>query len=235
MPSTFTSNMHLEIMAPGDKSGTWGPTNDSNLKTLERGITGVHALSLSGTVGTLTTQANLAHDDPSLSAIVLLSGYPDAGITLTIPAKPKTYSFINVTSPARDVVITCGVGPAVTLNSNNSAIVACTGAGVYAVGAPGVGGSSATSITSGVFDIARIPVIPLSTIQTIASPSLLGNDDGSSANAQALTPTEVKTMLSLNDADIVTLMGGLTFWTGTQAAYDGIATKSSTTVYFITA
>lgn len=34
--------------------------------------------------------------------------------------------------------------------------------------------------------------------------------------------------------DIFKRLGGLTFWQGTQAAYDAIPTKDSTTIYFIT-
>lgn len=233
MPSTFTSNMHLEIMGTGDKVGAWGPTNNSNLKTLERGITGIHSLSLTGTAYTLATQANLESEDPSLSAIVILTGTPTVGFTLTIPAKPKTYSIINTT--AQDITVTCGTGPTITLKAANSTIAACTATGVYAVGAPGVGGSDASSITSGVFDVARIPTISRSKMETMPATTLIGNITAGAAVPEALTVAQVKNMLDVEDADIVTLMGGLKFWSGTQAAYDAIGTKIATTIYFITA
>jgi hypothetical protein len=58
--------------------------------------------------------------------------------------------------------------------------------------------------------------------------------EGKEFTVQAIgdvTPTSLAEVFS---GDQVKKTGGLTFWQGTQAAYDAITTKNPTTLYFIT-
>ena len=55
MTSTYTSNSGIEKPGTGDQSGTWGDTTNTNMDIIDRAISGVVSLSLTGTSTTLTT------------------------------------------------------------------------------------------------------------------------------------------------------------------------------------
>ena len=47
MPSTFSPNLKIELIATGEQSGTWGTTTNSNLGTLlEQAIAGLSLIHI---------------------------------------------------------------------------------------------------------------------------------------------------------------------------------------------
>ena len=55
MTSSYTVNQGIEKPAAGDQSGTWGATVNTNMDIIDRVVSGVGALTLTGTTTTLTT------------------------------------------------------------------------------------------------------------------------------------------------------------------------------------
>ncbi len=85
MASTYTSNQGLEKPATGDRSGTWGTMTNTNMDILDRAISGVGALSLTGTTTTLTTSEGSASDGNY--KVLVLGGSPSGTNTITLSPK----------------------------------------------------------------------------------------------------------------------------------------------------
>jgi hypothetical protein len=127
MPSTYTSNLGIELPADGELDGLWGDVVNENMSIIDRATNGSLALSLSGTSSTLTTS------DGALSngqfGTLVLGGTPSGTHTITISPNDaqKTYLVRNTT--AQSVVFTQGSGGNVTIRSGASGIIYSDGAG----------------------------------------------------------------------------------------------------------
>jgi hypothetical protein len=127
MPSTFTQNTGIELIADGEQSGLWGQTTNNNFDIVDRAVNGVGFITLSSTSLTLTTSSGVLSDG-QFSALVF-SGSPGGTATVTIApdTAQKTYLVRNQTD--QTVTFTQGSGGNVSLPSGRSAVIACTGAG----------------------------------------------------------------------------------------------------------
>ena len=95
MASTYTLNQGLEKPATGDRSGTWGTMTNTNMDILDRSISGVGALSLTGTTTTLTTSDGSASDGNY--KVLVLGGSPSGTNTITLSPNDadKLYFVVN--------------------------------------------------------------------------------------------------------------------------------------------
>ena len=50
MASSYTSNNGIEKPNPGEQTGTWGATLNTNFDIIDRVLSGVGSISLSGTL-----------------------------------------------------------------------------------------------------------------------------------------------------------------------------------------
>ena len=48
MASSYSADLKLELMATGEKSGTWGDITNTNLLILQQSIAGYEAVSIAG-------------------------------------------------------------------------------------------------------------------------------------------------------------------------------------------
>jgi len=127
MPSTYTSNGGIELVANGEQSGTWGTTTNTNMQIIDRLTNGVGAIALSGTTHTLTTS------DGSLSdgqyKVLVFGGSPSGANTVTVAPNDQDKQFFVVNSSGQNVVISQGSGANVTIANGASDIIYCDGAG----------------------------------------------------------------------------------------------------------
>jgi hypothetical protein len=85
-------------MATGDKSGSWGLTNNSNLGTLiEEAIVGYTTVPITDGANTVITIAD-GSTSAARHAVLALTGALTAARTLEVPAKEKTYIIYNATT-----------------------------------------------------------------------------------------------------------------------------------------
>lgn len=130
MPSSYTSNLGMELPADGEQDGVWGGVVNDNSNILDRAINGSLALSLSGTSSTLTTS------DGTLSngqyKALILGGSPSGTHTITIAPNDaqKIYYVYNLSG--QSVVLTQGSGGNVTIATDDTAIVYSNGGGTGA-------------------------------------------------------------------------------------------------------
>jgi len=138
MASSFSTNLGVEIMASGEKSGTWGDITNLNLNIVDR-LVAFGELTASDTTTDLTIRLASPVSGSSnvqtgmFSVVNLKDSGSDLGGNNTVTIAPNTASrfFIikNSLSGSRSAIITQGSGSTVTIASGKIDIVFCDGAG----------------------------------------------------------------------------------------------------------
>jgi hypothetical protein len=143
MPSTYSPNLRVELIATGEQANTWGATTNTNLGTvLEQAISGIAEVSVTSGDATLTTVDGAS--DQARCMIVKATGTPGTARNIIVPATAtKTYVVHNA-SNANVIIKTAAAGTnaTVTIQAGGRQVVYSDGTNVYA-------GESATSIEIG--------------------------------------------------------------------------------------
>jgi hypothetical protein len=104
MPSTYSPDLRIELIANGEQSGTWGTTTNTNLGTLiEDAISGVASVIVTSTNQALTA-ANGAADEARCAVLALTT---TTGAPFNIFAPPVTKTYIIQNNSLYDAVIYC--------------------------------------------------------------------------------------------------------------------------------
>lgn len=130
MPSSYTTNNGVQKPATGELSGTWGTTANLNYDILDRALSGVGALSLSGTSSTLTTTDGVLSDGQY--KVLVLGGSPSGTHTVTLSPTDAQKLYFVVNNSGESVVFTQGSGGNVTIADGQSAIIFADGGGASA-------------------------------------------------------------------------------------------------------
>jgi hypothetical protein len=125
MPSTYSTNLKIELIALGEQVGTWGTTTNGNLGTaLEQAIVGRVTVSFASDANkTLTlSNTNAAQDARALFLNLTSAVSLTATRDLIVPAVNKNYIVKNATSGGQSIrVIVAGVG--VTIPNGKTALI----------------------------------------------------------------------------------------------------------------
>lgn len=125
MPSTFSSNLKIELIATGEQIGTWGTTTNNNFGTaLEQAIVGRVTVDFASDANkTLTlTNTNAAQDARAVFLNLTSSVSLTATRDLIVPAINKNYIVKNATTGSQSIrVIVAGVG--VTIPNGKTALI----------------------------------------------------------------------------------------------------------------
>jgi len=131
MPSTYTTRNGIELIATGEQSGTWGDTKNLNMQIIDRVLSGVGTIDLSGSgaAHTLTTTDGTLTD--GMYKVLVLDG---ATTTCTITISPndaqKLYFVYN--NSGESCVFTQGSGGNVTIANGDTKVIYADGAGAGA-------------------------------------------------------------------------------------------------------
>jgi microcystin-dependent protein len=134
MPSTWSPNLRLELIATGEQSGAWGNTTNYNLGTLlEQAITGVGAITMPDTNLTLTASNGVT--DQSRNAVLVFTSVVSltANRNVIIASSPKVYIVSNLTTGGFALTIKTATGTGVAVANSYTAIVYCDGTNVTLV------------------------------------------------------------------------------------------------------
>ena len=127
MASTYTANSGIEKPGSGEQSGTWGDTTNTNFDIIDRVLSGVGSITLSGTTHTLTTS------DGSLSdghyKVLLLGGSPSGTNTVTISPNDQDKMYLVKNDSGQSAIFTQGSGGNVTIINGETAWIFANGAG----------------------------------------------------------------------------------------------------------
>ena len=145
MPSTYSPDLRIELIANGEKTGTWGTITNTNLGTIiEDAISGLANVTVIGTpVGGVVSQALVAlnglPDQARCAAITLTSAITSPNtIRVFVPPVSKLYVFTNncsvtvtvVTSDTIDSVTPAVGGTTVPIPAGKSMLLRCDGLNV---------------------------------------------------------------------------------------------------------
>ena len=130
MTSTYTSNSGIEKPGTGDQSGTWGGTVNTNMDIIDRAISGVVSLSLTGTTTTLTTTDGSLTD--GMYKVLVLAGSPTGTNTITIAPNDADKFYLVKNGSGQSAVFSQGTGANVTIPNGGADIIFSDGAGAGA-------------------------------------------------------------------------------------------------------
>jgi hypothetical protein len=165
MPSTYTTNGGIELIATGEQSGTWGDTTNDNLEIIDRLTNGVGAITLSGTTHTLTTTDGTLSDGQY--RVLVFGGTPSGTNTVTISPNTGQHLYFVKNGSGQSVVLTQGSGGNVTVANGKSAIVYTDGAG---------SGAAAVDLTSTFnFQAASATLAAIAALAVTDSNIIVGN------------------------------------------------------------
>ena len=120
MASTYSTDLQLELMATGEKSGLWGDITNVNLNIVQQAIAGYEAISIAG--GAQTTSLNFLNGTVSngKNAVIKLTGTITGNQVVTIPDSiEKVYIIENGTSGAFTVEFKTVSGTGVTFGTTD--------------------------------------------------------------------------------------------------------------------
>lgn len=146
MPSTYTSSNGIELIATGEQSGTWGSTTNTNLQIVDRVLSGVGTIDLSGSgaAHTLTTTDGTLTD--GMYKLLILDGATEA-CTITISPNDAQKIYFVYNNSGESCVFTQGSGGNVTIANGDSKIIYANGAGAGAAVADFTADLAMSSVT----------------------------------------------------------------------------------------
>ena len=83
MASSFSSNLKLELMATGEKAGTWGTVTNTNLQQLEQAASGYESIDVAASDVALAVSNGAVSNGKNL--YLKLTGTLAANRTVTLP------------------------------------------------------------------------------------------------------------------------------------------------------
>jgi hypothetical protein len=109
MPSTYSPDLRIELVANGEQSGTWGTTTNNNLGTLiEDAIAGLASVSVISANQALLALNGVA--DQARCAAVSLTTTTTAAFSVYVPPVPKLYVINNASAYAATIFCSTVLG-----------------------------------------------------------------------------------------------------------------------------
>ena len=128
MPSTYSPDLRIELIANGEQSGTWGQTTNTNLGTLiEDAIAGMAAVTTAVSPYTLTAFNGVA--DQARCAALQLNTSTGANYIVNVPAVTKLYVVRNVNA-TWSVTVKTAAGSGIVVPPLRTALLRCDGTNV---------------------------------------------------------------------------------------------------------
>lgn len=151
MANTYSSSLRLIIQQDGTNQGTWGGYTNTNIASLiEQAITGVGAITVSGSSNYTLTATNGASDE-ARNAVLNITGTLTAAINVICPTASKTYIVKNGTTGGFAITLKTSAGTGISVPNGETTTLYCDGTNVVRAlsGLSGIPGSFTTLAASG--------------------------------------------------------------------------------------
>lgn len=130
MASTYTPNSGIEKIGTGEQSGSWGNTTNINFDIIDRAMSGVGTITLSGTTHTLTTSDGSASEGHY--KVLILSGSPSGTNTITISPNDQGKMYVVYNGSGQTAIFTQGSGGNISVANGKYGVIFADGAGAGA-------------------------------------------------------------------------------------------------------
>lgn len=245
MPSTYSTNLALELMATGEDNGIWGTTTNTNLGTLIE-----QSIVATGSVVMADANQTIAMTNGTSCAarcfVLNVTGPQSAARNLTVPTVSKPYLIANNTSGGFALTVKTAAGTSVSVPNgarrlvyvdatnvveflNNIKDLTISGTATIGTSTLGLAGNFATAgafaltLTTSAATNVTLPITgTLSTLagaETLTNKTLtapaLGAATATSINKVAITAPATGSTLTIADGKTLTASNSLTF-TGTD-------------------
>lgn len=232
MPSTYSPNLRIELIANGEQSGTWGTTTNTNLGTLvEDAIAGYVSVSITSANQALTALNGAA--DQSRNMVIDLTTTTGANFNVYIPPADKFYVIRN--SSAYDATIYCSTilgnttaaGTGVTVPAGRETLIFSDGTNVaFAIDyASALTLGTALALTSGGTGATTAP-----SARTNLGATTVGANLFTLANPSAITFIRVNADNSVSTLDAATFRTAIGAGVGSVTSVTGTGTASGLTL-----
>jgi hypothetical protein len=123
MPSSFSTDLKLELMVTGENAGTWGDKTNTNLNLVQQAIAGFEAISIAGGAQTTNLLMSNATLSQARNAVIKLTGVITGNQIVTVPnGIEKTYIVQNGTTGAFTVEFKTVSGTGTTFSTTDKGI-----------------------------------------------------------------------------------------------------------------
>jgi hypothetical protein len=136
MPSSYSPDLRIELIANGEKTGTWGTITNDNLGVIiEDAISGLASVSITSANQALTAQNGAA--DQARCAAVSLTTTTGAPFNVYVPPVTKLYVIQNASSFTATIYAstvlgnTTAAGSGTAVPAGRSVLVRCDGTNVF--------------------------------------------------------------------------------------------------------
>lgn len=232
MPSTYSPNLRIELIANGEQSGTWGQTTNTNLGTLvEDAIAGYVSVSIISANQALTASNGAA--DQSRNMVINLTTTTAANFNVYIPPAEKVYIIRNAS--AYDATIYCSTvignttaaGTGVTVPAGRETLIFADGTNVASAidYTPALTLGTALAVTSG-----GTGSTTASGARTNLGATTVGANFFTLANPSAITFIRVNADNSVSTLDAATFRTAIGASNGTVTSVTGTGTASGLTL-----
>lgn len=188
MVSTASPNLRLEIPAPGDYRGNWDLIMARLIDQIDDSIAGTTVVATTGGSSTLTEVDYL--ESAARHAAVTVTGALTSNATIVVPARSKSYVFLNQTTGAFALSIKTPAGATLLGPPQGSAgVIRVAATGECTIAAPYV--NVATGAVTGV-NYALNTALDAEIARAVAAEGLLVKKDGSTpftGTQSGVTPT----------------------------------------------
>jgi len=240
MPSTYSSNLRIQLMATGEKTGQWGSITNVNVGQLvEQALTYQSTVPVldSGVPTDLTSVDGSSTGDTARSLYIKLTGALTATRTVRTPQYKHLYIIENATTGAQSVsfITTAVSSVGITIPNGATALLYCDGTNVVSASSyftsivnPAITGGSINNTTIG-------GITPSSGIFTNGSAQTWNITTGGTLNGVSLTnatgvfTSGIYTTITINGGTIngttigagVPSTGAFTVLSSTSGAFNG--------------
>lgn len=129
MASSYTSNAAIEKPGAGEQAGTWGTTTNLNFDIIDRALSGVVDLTITGSRNLETTDGTLSDGGYK---VLVLSGTPGSAFTITILSNSRQKVYLVKNGTGQTATFTQGSGGDATVEDGETAWIWADGGGATA-------------------------------------------------------------------------------------------------------
>ena len=125
MASQYTTSLKIQEINPGEQSGVWGNTTNTNWTLIEQAVAGVINIAMSNADYTLSSLNGVA--DEARNMVLNVTGTNSAIYKVVAPLVSKFYVISNNTTGGYAITIGASTGSVITIPNGTTAQVYCDG------------------------------------------------------------------------------------------------------------